>query len=108
SDDIFPALVLEASPKAVKVYRKGGEIITISGEGLKFAQRMLGDHAPPNQQLRRGALIRIQKNEAQRWEISQLPQLDAALVSVDPHDGAIRALVAGFDFNRNQYNHVTQ
>lgn len=108
SDDIFPALVLEASPKAVKIYRKGGATITISGEGLKFAQRMLGERAPQNQQLRRGAIIRIQKDEAQHWAISQLPQVDASLVSVDPHDGAIRALVGGFDFSRNQYNHATQ
>ncbi len=108
SDDIYPALVLDAGVKAVKVYRKGGETIEISGDGLKFAQRMLGDKAPANQRLRRGAVIRIQKTEKGQWHISQLPHVEAALVSVDPADGAIRALVGGFDFNRNKYNHVTQ
>ena len=39
---------------------------------------------------------------------TQLPQAEAALVSLDPADGAVRSLVGGFDFNRNKYNHVTQ
>jgi penicillin-binding protein 1A len=108
SDDIYPALVLEISSRAIKVYRKGGETFEISGEGLKFAQKMIGDKAPANQRLRRGAIIRVQKDEKGQWQISQLPQVEAALVSVDPADGAVRALVGGFDFNRNKYNHVTQ
>lgn len=108
SDDIFPALVLDVSSRAVKVYRKGGETFEITGEGLKFAQKMIGDKAPANQRLRRGAVIRVQKDEKGQWGISQLPQAEAALVSLDPADGAVRALIGGFDFNRNKYNHVTQ
>ena len=108
SDDISPALVLDASPRAVKVYRKGGETLEISGDGLKFAQKMLGDKAPANQRLRRGAIIRIQKDDKSHWLVTQLPQVEAALVSVTPADGAIRALVGSFDFARNKYNHITQ
>jgi len=108
SDDIAPALVLDASPRAVKVYRKGGETLEISGDGLKFAQKMLGDKAPANQRLRRGAIIRIQKDDKSHWLVTQLPQVEAALVSVTPADGAIRALVGSFDFARNKYNHITQ
>ena len=63
SDDIYPALVLDANAKAVKVYRKGGETIEISGDGLKFAQSMIGEKAPNNRRLRRGALIRVQQDE---------------------------------------------
>ena len=108
SDDIYPALVLDVSARAVKVYRKGGETFEISGDGLKFAQKMIGEKAPANQKLRRGALIRVQKDEKGQWLISQMPQAEAALVSMDPADGAVRALVGGFDFSRNKYNHVTQ
>jgi penicillin-binding protein 1A len=108
SDDIYPALVLDVNARAVKVYRKGGETYEISGEGLKFAQKMLGDKAPANQRVRRGAVIRIQKDDQARWQITQLPQVEAALISNDPADGAIRALVGSFDFARNKYNHVTQ
>ncbi len=108
SEDLYPAVVLEANPKLVRVYRSGGERIAISEEGLKFAARMLGENVPPNQRIRRGAIIRITKNEKDRWQIVQLPQVESAIVSADPRNGAIRALVGGFDFNRNQYNHVTQ
>jgi penicillin-binding protein 1A len=108
SDDIYPALVLDVSARGVKAYRKGGETLEISGDGLKFAQRMLGDKAPANQRLRRGAIIRVQLGEKGQWQISQMPRVEAALVSMNPADGAIRALVGGFDFNRNKYNHVTQ
>ncbi len=108
SGDLYPAVVIEVGPKAIKVYRKGGDVLEIGGDGLKFAQRMLGDKAPVNQRLRRGAIIRVQKDDKDQWQIVQLPQVEAALVSVVPQDGAIRALVGGFDFNRNKYNHVTQ
>lgn len=108
SDDMYPALVLEASPKLVRVYRSGGERIAIVEDGLKFAAKTLGDNVPATQRIRRGAIIRITKDEKGRWQIAQLPQVESALVSADPRTGAVRALVGGFDFNRNQYNHVTQ
>lgn len=108
SEDLFAAVVLEASPKLVRVYRSGGERLAIGEEGLKFAARLLGDKVPANQRIRRGAIIRIGKDEKGRWQILQLPQVESALVSADPRNGAIRALVGGFDFNRNQFNHVTQ
>jgi penicillin-binding protein 1A len=108
SDDIHAAIVVEATPKAVTAYRKGGEWIEIKEEGLKFAARMLGDKATPAQRVRRGSVIRVQKDEKARWQVVQLPAVEASLVSVDPRDGAIRALVGGFDFNRSQYNHITQ
>jgi penicillin-binding protein 1A len=108
SDDIYPAIVLDANPKAVKVYRRGGETIEINGDGLKFARPMIGEKAPNNRKLRRGALIRIQQDEKGVWQIAQLPQVEAALVSMDPNDGGIRALVGGFDFYRNKFNHAAQ
>src|SRR5215471_15009626 len=108
NDDLYAAIVVEAGPKFVKAYRKGGEWVELNEEGLKFAARMLGDKATPNQRIRRGAIIRVQKDEKDRWQIAQLPAVEASLVSMDPRDGALRALVGGFDFNRTQYNHVTQ
>lgn len=108
SDDIFPAVVLSANPKAVKVYRKGAEAIDITGDGLKFAQKMLADKVSPNVRIRPGAIIRVQKDERGAWHIVQMPQAEAALVSINPVDGAIYAMVGGFDFVRNKFNHVTQ
>jgi penicillin-binding protein 1A len=108
SDDIYPAIALEVSSKAVKAYRKGGETITINGDGLTFASRMIGNRSPAKVRLRRGALIRVQPDGKDGWKIVQLPIVEAALVSVDTDNGAIRSLVGGFDFNRNKFNHVTQ
>lgn len=108
TEDLLPAVVLEASPKMIKAYIRGGETITLEGEPLKFAARMLDDKAPIAKKIRRGAVIRVIKQDDKRWLIAQLPEVEAAFVSTHPKDGAIRALVGGFDFNRNMYNHVTQ
>ena len=106
--DLRPAIVLEADTKQVKAYRRGGEVIKISGDGLRFATRMLDDKAPANKRLRRGAVIRVQTDEKNNWRIVQMPEVEAALLAADPQTGAIRALVGCFDFSRNKFNHVTQ
>lgn len=109
SDEIYAAIILTINTGSVQVYRKGGEIIQITGDGLKFAQKFLTAQSNNEKNsLRPGSLIRIQQNENKQWEITQLPEVEAALVSIDPRDGAVRALVGGFDFNQNQFNHVTQ
>jgi penicillin-binding protein 1A len=107
SDDLLPAIVLEAGQKLVRAYLRGGEVLKIGDDGLKFAARMLDDKAAPNKRIRRGAVIRVQKGD-KGWQILQLPEVEAAFVAASPVDGAIRALVGGFDFNRSKFNHVTQ
>lgn len=106
--DLIPALVLSADTKQIKAYRKGGEVVSLSGEAIKFAARMLDDKAPPNKRIKRSAIIRLQKDDKGNWQIGQLPEVESAFVAIDPANGAIRALVGGFDFNRNKFNHVTQ
>lgn len=107
-EDLSPAIVLAANPKEVKAYRKGGDLITLSGDALKFANRMLDEKAPPNKRIRRGAVIRVQKDDKGAWQIVQMPEVESAFVSIDPQTGSIRALVGGFDFNKNKFNHVSQ
>ncbi|KXB30715.1 penicillin-binding protein [Dechloromonas denitrificans] len=106
--DLIPALVLAADAKQIRAYRKGGEIVALHGDAMKFAAKMLDDKAPPNKRIKRGAIIRLQKDDKGGWQIAQLPEVESAFVAVAPQDGAIRALVGGFDFNRNKFNHVTQ
>jgi len=108
SEELLPGLVLEASPRQVKVYHRGGETVTITGEGLKFAARALDEKTAPNKRLRRGAIVRLMKDDKGIWQILQLPEVEGGFVSANPQDGAIKALVGGFDFGRNKYNHVTQ
>lgn len=107
SDDIVAAAVLEASPKQVRAMLISGEEITITGAGLAIATNLLSEKAPPNRRVRRGAIIRVTQ-DGKNWTVVQIPQVEAAFVSASTTDGAIRALVGGFDFNRNKFNHVTQ
>jgi penicillin-binding protein 1A len=106
--DLLSAVVLEASPRKVVAARRGGEILEITGDGLRYAQAGLQPRAAPKLKLRRGAVIRVIRTSRNSWEILQLPEVEGAFVSLDPRTGAIRALVGGFDFEKNKFNHVTQ
>ncbi len=108
NDDLIPAVVLDASPSALRAYCKGGEIAEVGSEGLQFAQRALTGKVALNQRIVVGSIIRLQKTDKGVWQISQVPQVEAAFVSADPHDGAIHALIGGFNFSHNQFNRVTQ
>ena len=106
--DIMSAVVLEASSRRVLAIRQNGEQLEITGEGLRPAQSGLSDKASPSVQIRRGAVIRVVKLPKGNWEITQLPEVEGALIALNPKDGAIKALVGGFDFVKNKFNHVTQ
>ncbi|MES2051338.1 MAG: penicillin-binding protein 1A [Pseudomonadota bacterium] len=106
--DVMSAVVLEANPKRILALRQNSESVEITGDGLKPAQSGLSDKAAPNIKIRRGAVIRVAKTPKGTWEITQLPEVEGAFVALDPRDGAIRALVGGFDFEKNKFNHVTQ
>lgn len=109
SDDIHAAIVLTVKPTAIQAYLKGGEIVEIKGDGLKFVQKFITDKKTADKKfINPGALIRIQKDPNNAWHIVQLPELEAAIVSMNSQDGAIYALVGGYDFYLNQFNHVTQ
>ncbi|WP_394788974.1 penicillin-binding protein 1A [Rhodoferax sp.] len=106
--DVMSAMVLDANPKKITAVRQNGDAVEITGDGLKPAQSGLADKAPPNIKIRRGAIIRVTKTPKNTWEITQLPEVEGAFVAIDPRDGAIKALVGGFDFQKNKFNHVTQ
>jgi len=105
--DLVPAVVLEATPQKVKVALHRGDEVTVTGEGLKFVARAIGDKNP-DRAIRRGSIVRLQPGEKGAWSIAQLPKAEAAMVSVDPANGAILSLAGGFDYNANKFNHVTQ
>src|SRR5437870_5573896 len=107
SDDLLAAVVLSVDAKQVEAALRTGEKLALSGEGLRFAARALDPKTASQKRIRRGSIIRVQR-EGKTWQIGQLPEIEAAFVSLDPQDGAIRALVGGFDFGRTKFNHVTQ
>ena len=107
-DDLVPAVVLHADEKLVRAYARGGDHIDLTGDALRFVQRALSDKVAQNQRIRTGSVIRVQRNEKGDWQVVELPQVESALVAGSPQDGEIYALVGGFDFGRNQFNHVMQ
>ena len=106
--DVMSAVVLEAGPKKIVAVRQNGEQLEITGDGLKPAQSGLSEKAGPNIRIKRGAVIRVVQTPKGTWEITQLPEVEGALVAINPKDGSIRALVGGFDFSKNKFNHVIQ
>jgi penicillin-binding protein 1A len=108
SDNLDPAVVVEVTSTEVRASLATGDTVVISGDGLKFAARNLTDKSPATQRIRRGAVIRLSKDDKGRWGIAQLPQAEAAFIALRPADGAILALVGGFEPDRNKFNHVTQ
>jgi penicillin-binding protein 1A len=106
--DVLAAVVLDVNPKKITAVRQNGEHFEIIGAGLEAARSGLSDKAQPKIKIRRGAVIRVMKTPKDTWEITQLPEVEGAFVALDPRDGSIHALVGGFDFNKNKFNHVTQ
>ncbi len=84
SDSLVPAVVIEAIAAAVKAVLADGETVEIAGDGLRFAARSLGDKAGAATRIRPGAVIRLARDDKGRWEITQLPQAEAAFVSLRP------------------------
>jgi len=109
NDEIKAAVALEASPKKLVAVLQNGETVTITGEGLKPATSGLAG-TNPKTHIRRGAVIRLVKAGPKNdtWFITQLPEVEGAFVALDPRTGHIRAMVGGFDYAKNKFNHVTQ
>ncbi|MFL6692320.1 MAG: penicillin-binding protein 1A, partial [Ramlibacter sp.] len=106
--DVLAAVVLEVNPKKITAVRANGDRVEIVGAGLEAARSGLSDKAQPKIKIRRGAIIRVMKTPKDTWEITQLPEVEGAFIALDPRDGGIHAMVGGFDFNKNKFNHVTQ
>ena len=116
SDGLIPAVVIAASSKAVLVDTLDNDRFEITGAGLKFVAGALGPNARDGVRIVPGAVVRVSRGELRgeandgkgAWSITQVPQVAAAFVALDSDTGAYHALVGGFDFNLQKFNHVTQ
>ncbi|MDD8060957.1 penicillin-binding protein 1A [Shewanella metallivivens] len=110
---IIPAAVMSVSDQQAQVLNSEGQLITLEWKGLKWARKFISDKRqglPPKQAsdiLTAGQQVWIRDN-GQYWQLSQIPLVSSATVSLEPHDGAIRTLVGGFSFSQSQFNRVTQ
>ena len=108
---LTPAVVTKISKNAIQVHSASGEDIKIEGPDLAMIQSQLNSKdpskIPAKLRVKVGSIIRILQTDT-GWKVSQLPQVESAIVALDSNDGAIKALVGGFNFSRNKFNHVTQ
>jgi penicillin-binding protein 1A len=107
SDGLVAAVVTQASPESITAVLTSGIELKLTGPSIAFAKNYLNGKAAPQKQIKRGAVIRVTRDK-DNWTITQMPDVEAAFVSLNPQDGAIRSLVGGFDFNLKKFNHVTQ
>ena len=103
--DMQPAVVVNATPKLIQVRLQDGRTVDIAGASLRWVAGWTADKK--GRQFTPGAVVRVQ-TVGNSWRLTQLPEVEAALVALDSKNGAITALVGGFDFNRNKFNRVTQ
>ena len=103
------AVVTAVTSRQVQVMRPGGAVLELSGVSLRQVRALgLGPSAQPNVALRPGAVLRLWEPRQGHWIITQIPRVQSAFVAMNPENGAIQALVGGFDFQQNPFNHVTQ
>ena len=114
NDDLRAAVVTQVAANRLQATLADGEDIEIKGDGLRSVQSALSAKAKPELRIHRGAIVRVLRGNPTKefpkgaWAVTQSPEAEGALVSVEPDSGKILALVGGFDFNRNQFNHATQ
>jgi len=110
---LHAALVLEVEEQSARVYLRGGRLINLEWEGLKWAKPFIDRNrqgkAPETaaEILKPGDIIRIYKKD-DLWILGQIPEVQGALTAIRSNDGALQALVGGFDFHHSKFNRAVQ
>jgi penicillin-binding protein 1A len=112
--NLYPGLVTQVNEKSISVIVSGIGQIEINWEGLKWASKYISENRQSSKPkvaeeiVEVGDVIRLIETETGEWALSQIPEIEGGLISLSPNDGAILALVGGFDFFRNKFNRITQ
>ena len=108
--DILAGVVTKIEKGEITISRGENTPIILNKSNTKFAEKFFTKKTSQKKRIRRGSLVRIKPKDDNKneYEITQLPEAQAALVALQTNNGAIRALVGGFDFQSNKYNRVTQ
>jgi penicillin-binding protein 1A len=112
--DLIPAVVVEADADGAQIYTQGGQWVTLGLADVSWARTRLALDALGRRPdrvdgvINRGDVVRVRLDDDGQWQLAQIPQAQAALVSMDADTGAVRALMGGLDFGQNQFNRVTQ
>lgn len=114
SAGLAPGLVIDANEELALVYLVDGQTLPLDLDAVAWARPYINaDQRGPtpkrvNEVVSVGDIIRVERNAEGEWRLAQLPQVEGALVSMSPRDGAVRALIGGFDFSRSKFNRATQ
>lgn len=113
-DNLIPGAVISVAERSIEVLLSTGEKVTVPWSGLSFARPALNDgyvgRLPrvAGEIVRVGDVIRIEKNATEGIRLAQLPEAEGALIAMNPQNGAVLALVGGFDYGRSNFNRATQ
>ncbi len=111
---LVPGVVTGVEEKAARVYLGGLGEVTVAWAGLAWARPFIDENttgpAPETaaQVVAVGDVVRLMRLEDGSWQLGQLPEAQASLVAMDPRDGAVSALIGGYDYYQSKYNRVTQ
>ncbi len=111
---LAPGLVIEADAEVALVYLENSQTVALPLDSMEWARPFIDrDRVGSSPKLvadvlSRGDIIRVRLHDDGSWHLSQLPETEAALVSLDPQSGAIKALVGGYDYSRSKWNRVVQ
>ncbi len=111
---LYPALTLKLESQSAQFYVDGTGLVSVDWNGLKWARRYLSVNAvgvsPKTAAdiLKPGDIVYLDHASDGSWSLSQIPTAQGALVCMDPFDGAIAALVGGFDFDQSKFNRAVQ
>ncbi|WGZ93569.1 MAG: penicillin-binding protein 1A [Candidatus Thiothrix putei] len=113
--ELYPALVLTTDASAAELL-VGETRVTLTFEAVKWAREFKSEDrrgAAPKRVsdvLKAGDVVRVRQTDKEKntWVLSQVPTVGGALVSLDPSDGAVRAVMGGFDFQHSKFNRATQ
>jgi penicillin-binding protein 1A len=114
SREIVPAVVLDIKDNAVAALNVNGENVNVEWENILWARKYINPNSigpelgGVREILKIGDIVYLQQFDGATWVLSQLPEVSGALVSLDPHSGAIFALTGGFDYFLSKFNRATQ
>ncbi len=112
--DLYPGLVIAVNDKTIQVFMTGIGIVDVDWTGLSWARKYISENrraANPkvaSEIVAPGDIIRVIEDAEGNWRLSQIPEVEGALISLDPNNGATLALVGGFNFFKSKFNRVTQ
>lgn len=110
---LIPAVITEVKAKEAIAVLQDGQTVVIPWEGLAWARPALKNGWVGKSPLKAAQIVAVGdvvhvRSTEHHWELTQVPDAESALIALDPNNGAIQALVGGFNFQKSKFNRATQ